>query len=310
MNSRHGTQFGVCALLALVSISGCNKPAIDNVIARVGDREIRADEFARLVEERQRNNLVPVDAPRLLEEIVARETFVQAARKAGFEKDQDVQEQIRDILVAKVKEHVLTPQLEAATVSDEEVEKAYAARRAEFTTPERAHLAVLFLQAAAGDAAAVRQRLQDVKRQIRQGSLNGTRTFGALAVQNSEDQETRYRGGDLGWVERGRHPQRIEPAVIEAGFALAEAGAVSDVIRGEHGFYLVKLVERQGQSVSPLDRVAPAIRAGLLREKREQIETNFVAKIRESVPVKVHPERLAPSVAASAPATILPPKLP
>ena len=37
--------------------------------------------------------------------------------------------------------------------------------------------------------------------------------FGALAVNFSEDQETRYQGGDLGWIERGRFPQRFEKAV-------------------------------------------------------------------------------------------------
>jgi parvulin-like peptidyl-prolyl isomerase len=303
-------HFGACVLLAVIAISGCKKPVAENVLARVGDREIRIDEFSSLVETRQRTSPVPVDAARLLDELVARETLVQAARKAGFEDDREVREQIRDILAAKVKERVLAPQLEAATVSDAEVQKAYEARRAEFTTPERAHLAVLFLQAPAGDAAAVRQRLENAQSQIRQVSLKGEQSFGALAVEYSEDQETRYRGGDLGWVERGRHPQRIEPAVIETGFALTEPGTISDVIRGERGFYLVKLVERQGPSVAPLEKVEPAIRAGLLREKREQIEAKFVAKIRETVPVEVHPERLPASVPASAPAASLPPKLP
>lgn len=298
---------GVCVLLA---IPGCRKPDAGDVLARVGDREIRIEEFSRLVEARQRTSPVPVDAKLLLEELVVRETCVQAARKAGFENDREVQEQIRDILVAKVRERVLAPQLEAATVSDAEVQRAYAARRAEFTTPERAHLAVLYLQAPPGDAAPVRQRLENAQSQIRQASYRADRNFGALAVDYSEDQETRYRGGDLGWVERHRHPQRIEPVVIEAGFALPQPGAISDVIRGERGFYLVKLVERQPPSVAPLEKVEPAIRAGLLRDKRAQIEAGFAAKIREAVPVEVHPERLPASAAATAPAPNLPPKLP
>ncbi len=298
---------GTSALLAALLLSGCKKPMPNDVLARVGDREIRVEEFAAEMRTRQDASPVPVDPQGLLDELVEREVFVQAARKAGFQNDREVQDLIRDVLVAKLKERTLTPQLEAATVSEAEVKAAYEASRAEFTTPERVHLAVLFLQAPADSdqAASVRQRLETAQSRVRQASFAGAESFGALAVDFSEDQETRYRGGDLGWVERGRYPQRMERAVIDAGFALKEPGAFSDVIRGERGFYLVKLIERRAPSVAPLAGVEPAMRARLLREKREKIEAKFLTKLHSAVPVEVHPKRIP---ANSAPG--LPPQLP
>lgn len=295
------------ALLVGLLLAGCKKPAPEDVLARVGSREIRVEEFAAHLRARQGNSPVPLDSKQLLNELVDREIFVQQARKAGLESDREVQEQIRDILIAKLKERTLTPELAAATVSDAEISKSYESRRAEFTRPERAHLAVLFLPSPAegSQAAAARQRLETAQGRVRQVSLGGVANFGPLAVDFSDDQETRYRGGDLGWVEKGRSPQRIEPAVIDAGFALKEPGALSEVIRGARGFYLVKLIAREGPAVAPLASVEPAIRAQLLREKREAIEAQSLKKLREAVAVEVHPERL-PTGATPA----LPPKLP
>lgn len=300
------------ALLAAVLISGCKKPLPNDVLARVGDREIRIEEFRETLRARQEGSPVPADPKAVLDLLIDHEILVQSARKAGLEKDREIQEQIRDVLVAKLKERKLTPQFEAAAISDVEVNAAYESSRTQFTTPERVHLAALFLQAPADgdDAAAVRQRLETAQSRVKELSLSGTDNFGGLAVEFSEDQETRYRGGDLGWIERDRPPARIDPAVIDAGFALPEPGACSGVIRGERGFYLVKLIERQAPSVAPLASVEPAIRARLLREKREKIEAEFLAALRQAVPVKVHPERLPAKAASASPAADLPPRLP
>ncbi len=297
---------GASALFCAALLSGCKKPVPHDVIARVGDREIRVEEFAAELRERQGASPVKLDPRRLLDESVEREIFVQTARHSGLESDREIRELIRDILVAKLKERVLTPQLEAATVSDAEVAAAYEKSRVEFTTPERVHLAVLFQEAPAGADAVGRQRLGAAQSRAQPVSNSRVESFGALAVEFSQDQETRYRGGDIGWVERGRHPQRIDDAVIEVGFALPAAGAMSDVIWGKNGVYLVKLIERRAPAAAPLASVEPAIRARLLREKREKIESAYLEKVRAAVPVELHPELLP----ASAASTDLPPKLP
>ena len=303
----------VCgALIAALLVAGCKKPIADHVLAKVGDREIQVEELAARMRTMQPGSPVPLDPRRMLDEMIEREILMQSARQAGLESDPEVRELIRDVLAAKLKERKLAPQFEAATVSEAEVKAAYETSAAEFTTPEKVHLAVLFLQAPAeGDQAVVaRQKLETARSRVQQVSLSGAANFGPLAVEFSEDQETRYRGGDLGWIERGRYPQRIEPAVIDAGFALREPGAFSGVIRGKHGYYVVKLLERHAPAVMSLESVAPTIGARLLREKREKIETQFLAGLRATVPVEVHPERLSAVPAAGSSAADLPPKLP
>ena len=43
--------------------------------------------------------------------------------------------------------------------------------------------------------------------------------FGPLAIAYSEDQATRYKGGDVGWVEAARGPAWLSPTVRQAALA-------------------------------------------------------------------------------------------
>ena len=61
--------------------------------------------------------------------------------------------------------------------------------------------------------------------------------FGAIARQVSEDGSAQ-RGGDLGWLGRGR----LAPAYEEAAFALA-VGATSEPVETEFGYHLIQRVE-------------------------------------------------------------------
>ena len=61
--------------------------------------------------------------------------------------------------------------------------------------------------------------------------------FEAIARETSED-GSRERGGDMGWLGRGR----LAPAYENAAFALA-VGAVSEPIETEFGFHVIQRVQ-------------------------------------------------------------------
>jgi parvulin-like peptidyl-prolyl isomerase len=61
--------------------------------------------------------------------------------------------------------------------------------------------------------------------------------FEAIAREVSED-GSRERGGDMGWLGRGR----LAPAYEEAAFAL-HAGQISEPVETEFGFHVIQRVE-------------------------------------------------------------------
>ncbi len=305
--------FAAGALLALPA--GCSRQQTPStqVLARVGDMEITVEEFNRHLQERRDRSPVPVDPVALLQELVDREVLAQNARKSGLQDDPEVREKLRDVLIVQLKERQLTPQLEAATISDDEIKAAYEREKEQFTTPERVRLALLFLSKPPGEddeeERNIRRRLEAAIDKARQTGGSGE-SFGPIAAQDSEDQESRYRGGEIGWVERGRQPLRIDPAAIEAGFALQSPGLISDVIAAPNGFYVVKLLERQAAAPTPLAQVEPRLRSRLLSEKQEQILAGFQSQLRQGLSVEVHTDRLKDIDTAASEKPSLPPSLP
>ena len=88
------------------------------------------------------------------------------------------------------------------------------------------------------DSAAV-EKLRELKFAIRDGA-----SFDSLAKAHSDDPGSGSRGGDLGFVSRGT----LVPAFEEVAFDLEE-GQLSDIVKTEFGYHLIKLAERRGEKI-------------------------------------------------------------
>jgi parvulin-like peptidyl-prolyl isomerase len=130
--------------------------------------------------------------------------------------------------------------------------------------------------------------------------LADTRGFGQVAADFSDDQLTRYRGGDAGWFADDGLETRWPKEILTAGFALKNAGEISPVIRGRDGFYAVKKLDARPSIVTPLAQVRSVIERRLVAAKQQAVERELLAAARTAAKVSVNPERLA-SVAYPAP---------
>lgn len=83
--------------------------------------------------------------------------------------------------------------------------------------------------------------------------------FGKLAEEFSDDPGSAQSGGDLGFSPPGTFVDEFE----EAGYALANPGDVSEPVRTEFGFHIIKLLEVE-------EAVVPAF-----EEVRAQVETEY-----------------------------------
>ncbi len=71
------------------------------------------------------------------------------------------------------------------------------------------------------------------------------RDFAALAQKHSQDESNAKTGGDLDLFGRGR----MVPEFDTVAFAM-EAGQISDVVKTEYGFHIIKLTEKKFQARS------------------------------------------------------------
>jgi len=281
-------------------LCGCErKPeAKPDLLATVGPESILVDEFRAQILRRGGLRPEAVDREALLQEMIDAEALYAKALQAGLDNDPEVRRAYRNLLVGKLKERDLNPRLEKIAVTAADVRTYYDQNRDRYTLPARVRLAVVALNVSptlrAEQKEALHQRLEEARHRILQETtLPAERGFGALAIECSEDQASRYRGGDIGWIEAGRGHARWSQAVLDAGFALGKVGEVSDVISDAQGVYLVRLVDRRDSSAVPLAEVEEEIRHRLLRDQRAQLERDFVREIRRALPIQVYTQALA-----------------
>ena len=145
-------------------------------------------------------------------------------------------------------------------VSKEDVERNYNAQLGKYTTPEQIRASHILLTTEGKDDAAVRAQAEQVLKEAKSGA-----DFAALAKKYSQDESNAQQGGDLDYFSRGRMVAPFETAA----FALAP-GEMSDLVKTEFGYHIIKVTDRKPAIVRPLtdpdglqgDRVGAAARAG------------------------------------------------
>jgi peptidyl-prolyl cis-trans isomerase C len=298
-SSPSGSTRRVAVLWAVLLVAGCGHKQEDTgVLAKVGAREFRiADLDAEIARRTAAKRPIPVLAD-LLAEMVGYELLLQSARSAGLENDPEVLRTYHNLLIGAYKENELRPLLDSAVVSDAEVTAWYNANPERYRAGERARFGVIFVAVDSRASAETRRTLRGRADEARTLALaDDGRDFAKVAVRFSDDQSSRYKGGDIGWVKKDGGTPRIPRGVIEAGFGLRAEG-VSEVIETQEGYYLAKLLGREPASMVPLEQVRGAIKTQLLDEQRAAFTAEFEQSMRKRIGTEVFADRVS-EIAAS-----------
>jgi len=116
----------------------------------------------------------------------------------------------------------------------------------------------------------------------------GGESFASLAEVNSDDKGSAKRGGELGVIRPGTMVKPFEDAV----FAMVE-GEISEPVRTQHGFHVIRLDRITESTVQSLDRVRSEIEAEVRRLRAEE-QFNELAEILGST-VFEQPDSLEPA---------------
>ena len=222
---------------------------------------------------------------------------------SGFVTDAQVQafaaleKQTRDFATLTLK-----ADLDAVTLSDDDIKAYYEAQAGEFMSPEQVVLEYVELKKdaffdqvevtdealqsayqseianlaeqrrAAHILVEVNDKLNDEQAQAKlvavQKRLEQGEDFAALAKEVSDDSGSAGEGGDLGFAGPGVY----DPAFEEALYALDE-NAVSAPVRSEFGWHLIKLLGVQAPEVPSLASLEEKLKRDL---KARQVEQRFV----------------------------------
>src|SRR5499427_7194088 len=138
-------------------------------------------------------------------------------------------------------------------VSDEELKAKYNQDIDQYKVQSRVHAQhILFMTVGKTDAEVdeIRKKAEDVLQQAKKGAK-----FDELAKKYSEDPGSKDKGGDLGWIREGQTVPEFE----KSAFSMAP-GQISDLVKTQYGFHIIKVLERQNAHTKPFEEVKDSIR--------------------------------------------------
>jgi peptidyl-prolyl cis-trans isomerase D len=148
-------------------------------------------------------------------------------------------------------------------VNDAELRAFYDRNLSRYQVDERvraSHIILMTMGKSEEEIKQVEARAQEVLAKVKAGG-----DFAELAKQYSEDTGNKDQGGDLGWVVRGQ----MVPAFEQATFAL-QPGQISDVVKTEYGYHVIKVHERDRAHMQTFDEVKDQIRQEIAQQKLQE----------------------------------------
>ena len=201
----------------------------------------------------------------VIDELVAREIFVQEADKRGLAREQEVKFQLenarQDILIrAMIKDH-----LEKSPVTDEDLNAEYENFKKQAAGGGKEYKARHIL-VESEDAA--KKIIADLKKNAK---------FEDLAKQ-SKDPGSGANGGDLGW----NTAETFVPEFSKAMSELEKGKMTQEPIKTQFGWHVIQLDDLREAAPPPLEQVKPQLQQQLERTRIQALQK----KLRDSAKVE------------------------
>jgi hypothetical protein len=295
MNVSLSCSRALLALGLLVSAAGAcvaepgSVAAADATVARRGPVTLTAGDVRNLLvrldpAERDRLQHTPGALDAFVREQVLRQALLAQAHDAKWDQKPEIAAeamQARDAVIASTYLSGVTAP-DQNYPGDADIQAAYDANKARFVIPRQYHLAQIFIAVPAGAHGPAAEDPQKKLEGIRKQLMRSHADFGALARTASQDKASAQKGGDLGWARE----DQIVPQ-IRNGIAELQAGGVTDPIRTQDGWHLVKLVETKPASTAPLADVREALIRALRQQRATRAIQAYLGKMQSTEPVQI-----------------------
>jgi foldase protein PrsA len=173
----------------------------------------------------------------------------------------DVLERVRiQALAAAVTRKI---QNSSTPVTDAQIQSYYVRNRDQFAVPERR------------DVQLILTRTQAQANTAKSAVQNGT-SWAAVARQYSTDAASKAAGGELKGVSQGQQDRAVDQAAFGA-----RKGVIVGPVRGQFGFYVLRVTNVAPARQTPLAEASPQIR-GLLQQQGQQTRmSRFIADFQQ-----------------------------
>lgn len=283
-------KLAVAALLVTASAPFVYGVGESTAVARVGDKDVKAAEVRVLlngIDPKEREALVrdPALLSRTVRALLLQRLVLQEALAKKWDNDPVVAARLE-----RLRENALVESyLDAMAVpppgfpNESELKAAYEANRPAFLVPRQYRLAQIFIGAPKSpnqtENDKVQGRLAAVAKKVRLPEAD----FAAIARTESEEPESAARGGEIGWVPENRLQPEIRLRVLGQA-----KDVVTDPIRLDDGWHIVKILEAKDAYTASLDEVRGQLTATLRAERTKAERQAYVNRLLQQSPISIN----------------------
>jgi len=257
----------------------------EKVLAKVADRDIREKDIDQVIRMMGPQGAMMYDNPQgrraVLDELVSMHLFALKGAEEKLDQTPEFKTAVETFRNQSLARAAIDASLKDVTVSDEEAKKFYDEHPDQFTQPERVHVRHVLISDDVTSADAIAKIQADLKAGVSFDEVAKSRSLCPSAAQ----------GGDLGEVSKGQ----MVPEFEAAAFALKNPGDLSEPVKTQFGWHIIRLEGRTPSSVEPFDTVKPQLVQYLTNEKKGEAFKNAVEGLKKTYKV----EMLVPEETAS-----------
>jgi len=211
------------------------------------------------------------------EDLQAKITLSDAEINAAYEKNK-ARYQVPEKRVVRYALLDVNQFRQSLQITDDQLKAQYQQNIQQYQVPNRVHVEhILLMTVGAGKTDAeveeIRKKAQDILNQAKKGS-----NFEDLAKKYSEDPGTKDKGGDLGWIIQGQTVAEFE----KAAFTLPK-GSISDLVKTQYGFHILKIIDKESAHTKPLDELKDDIRTQLLLKEADRQSADIADKLSQAI---------------------------
>jgi len=246
----------------------------ETILASFGEQTITLGEFNQIWEEFPEDYKLQLDKNMVLDQMISEKLLIQEAKNIGLEEDKDVLEQIKKIIEQILVQSLIEREiLNKVKINDEEVLEYYEQNKDSFTEKEQVHLYNILLE--------TEEEAQDVLERLKAG-----KDFSEIAIEKSTGPSA-VQGGDLGYLSKGT----IIPEIEDVVFAL-ELEKLSEIIKTDFGFHILKITDKKPETVKTLEEVKEDIIEILLPIKQREAFENLLEELKGKTEIEINEEAL------------------
>ncbi|GKU26936.1 peptidylprolyl isomerase [Clostridium folliculivorans] len=236
-----------------------------NILAVVGGNEITEKDLMDVIERYPENRrgvfASEMGRKQLLEQVISFELLYKFGVDNEFDKSQEFLSQMEKVKKDILTQIIINKVLSEVTVTDEEALKYYEDNKEAYMEPETVSAKHILLDS------------EDKLKEIREDILSGKKSFEQSASEYSTCPSSE-QGGDLGAFSKGM----MVPEFEEAAFNLP-VGEVSEPVKTQFGFHLIKVASKNSAVVKSFDEVKKDVVNELIQQRQERKYLDFVQEL-------------------------------